>query len=534
MILKKPYAFIIRHFRLFNLSILACLFYLFLNSRSLYSFFASLQSTGTYTYVGASSYINTFVYTIGIIGILLCGVLYYLFKFKKKNYKFYFYTIIYILVIFISYYFLYGKCNGLETTIYKIDDIILYKDIALISFLPAIYFMVVLGIRGIGFNIKKFNFSKDLEELQIVDKDSAEFEVLIGQNNYKYLRTARRTVRELKYYILENKLAITLVSIVVLIVLGIVGFLYYQRYEKRMAEFESSMVNGITYTVTSSYVTENDYNGVKIRNGFKYVIVNLDLYTSIEDKVLPLESIFLGNGELKYSPTLSYNGKFYDLGVPYPKDVKLIPNEINNYSLVFEIPSSVKTNTFTLKVHYGIDDTFTDSIVVRYKNFKIKADKIDQGEDPIIIKLNDEMKPNVVSHNEFNLSITNYEINDSYIDSYVVCYNLDTCDTLLNPISSTNKDATQTLLVLSYKGYMSDNAYFTKKFNDFNKISENFITVNYVVEGKLYQEKARVVANNDIDGKIFILVNRKIKKANKIYLMFDYRNTKYKLMLKGE
>ncbi len=44
MILKKPYAFIIKHFRLIHLMMLACLAYLLMIARDINKLFASLQA----------------------------------------------------------------------------------------------------------------------------------------------------------------------------------------------------------------------------------------------------------------------------------------------------------------------------------------------------------------------------------------------------------------------------------------------------------------------------------------------------------
>ncbi len=145
------------------------------------------------------------------------------------------------------------------------DTIILIKDLTLLLSLPGYVFVLICLIRGIGFNIKKFNFSKDLDDLQISDKDREEFEFTLGQNNYKYMRTLRRSIREFKYYILENKFAISLTTTVVVIILSVVGFNYYKNYIRGLQETESAIVDNITYTVLDSYVTKYDFNGDRIK-----------------------------------------------------------------------------------------------------------------------------------------------------------------------------------------------------------------------------------------------------------------------------
>ena len=65
---------------------------------------------------------------------------------------------------------------------------------------------------------------------------------------------------------LENKFAISMISLAIVVVLSTVGVYYYNGYLKKLKETESASVNGITYTVNDSYITANDFNGEKIKN----------------------------------------------------------------------------------------------------------------------------------------------------------------------------------------------------------------------------------------------------------------------------
>ncbi|MDD2505678.1 MAG: hypothetical protein PHF21_05395, partial [Bacilli bacterium] len=51
-----------------------------------------------------------------------------------------------------------------------------YRDFFIILSLPQYYFLIMSIIRGIGFDVRKFNFTKDLEELEIKSEDDEEFE----------------------------------------------------------------------------------------------------------------------------------------------------------------------------------------------------------------------------------------------------------------------------------------------------------------------------------------------------------------------
>ena len=76
MILRKPYAFIIKHFRLIHLIILACLAYSIYNISSLSGFINTLITSRIYTYAGADIYINKSIYTyLFVAGALSAGII---------------------------------------------------------------------------------------------------------------------------------------------------------------------------------------------------------------------------------------------------------------------------------------------------------------------------------------------------------------------------------------------------------------------------------------------------------------------------
>lgn len=530
MIIKKPYAFIIKHFRLIHLLMLGCLAYLLLVARDINSLFTSLQSSSTFIYAGAEAYINHSVYYIILILLFLSGVVFWLLREKKKPTKLYLFLIIYAFVQLFLFYYVFNLLTILQDTVVESEQIILGRDISTICSLPNYVFIVICFIRGIGFNIKQFNFSKDIEELEIADKDSAEFEVLIGQNNYKYFRFIRRTIREIKYYILENKVAISIfVSVIMLFFLGY-GVYYYNQYMKKMGESEATSVNNITYSVNSSYITSRDYNGNEISDIYKYVVVDMSFYnTGMEAKKLDLDKITLANGDLVYYPVLTRNQRFYDLGIPYNEGDMINPGEVKNATLTFEIPRGVTTRRFSLRVEYELD-TSGANLVSRYRLFDVNAKVIDQDKYEVKKNINETINTNVIDKNEFNLTITGYNILDSFNNRYVKCQNVNSCLALSNVIKPSRINS-ETMLVIDYKGTVYEDANFTKTFNSYNKIFESYCMISYVLFNKGYSTQAKVVTNSDVEGKVFIVMDRKLVNASEITLYFNFRDNRYEVPL---
>lgn len=525
MLFKKPYAFIIKHFRMIHLAMLTGLIFICLSLNDINNLFETLQKTNTLMYSGADVYINKFIYIFIFVILILAVILYWLLREKKKPTKIYLFLIIYLFALVPVYAYLYSVLSMMIDELIKTDTILLAKDISFMAILPSYFFIVICFIRGIGFNIKQFNFSKDLKELEIDEKDSEEIEVMLGKNNYKYLRFLRRLIRETKYYILENKFAITIIFGLLILVLFGFGINYYNEYMKTLSQSEATSVNGITYTVRSSYVTEEDLTGNVVNDGYKYVVIDMSFHNSTDiNKAVDIDLITLANGKLSYLPTLTKNSRFYDMGSPYNRGDVLEPGETRNATLCFELPKSSILNNLKLRVRYGVENK-NKSVISRYRLFNVSPKNIDSKDTTKNVNLNEVMNINPIGVNQFDLTIKGYKIQDVFDNKYVVC-NDTKCMPLSEVISPEQKD-TYTMLVIDYDGTIYDNNQFYETLNSYNKIFENYLTVNYHILDREYSSPAKIVAKSNVDNKLFIIIDRKITRADSIDLIFNFRNDEY-------
>lgn len=526
VILRKPYAFIIKHFRLIHLIILAMLIYILVDLNSINQLFNNFQRTNTYTYLSANLYINNLInYAIGV-GFIMSGIVFWLLKQKKKPTNLYLGLFVYFIILFIGYIFINSRLTAIQTEIFESDQLILVKDVTFLLSLPMFVFLPLCFIRGIGFNIKQFNFSKDVAELKIAEEDSQEFEVLIGQNNYLYFRTIRRVLREIKYFIFENKFPLSIIASVLAVILIISGIRYYNEYLKKINQAEVTSINSISYIVNKSYITARDYKGDEIKDGYKYVVIDMAFHNiSDEPRTLDLTKIILANGNILYYPTLTKNAKFYDLGVPY-KDSQIISGgQMLEATLAFEIPKSVSTRNFTLKIQYGIDDSYKN-ILVQYKNFKVNTTSIDADEVTYNKKLKDSIIVNIVDRNAIELAINDYAIMDVYDNKYVACMSLDNCHSYSSIIKSADV-TTKTMLVVDFEWDIDTVSNIYKTFDTTNKLFENYSQIRYIADNKQYTIPAKVIINSDVDSKVFFEAPRNIIGAKEIQLEMDFRDYLY-------
>ena len=529
MIIKKPYAFIIRHFKAINLVISACLAFIAFVASNLQDTFVSLKIQKIYTY-DAEFLISNNLFIFIIIGIVLGGLVYYLLKEKKKPTRAYLGTLAYFISSAVLIFYLKNVCNTL--TNYTVTDttLSLARDACIMMKVVGALLFVLLFIRGIGFNLGQFNFSKDIRELKIVEEDSAEFEVMIGKNNYKYARGVRRLIRELKYYFLENLFYFSMFAALIGVACIIYAGYYYKTYLDRAKQEAIMTIDGINYSVNAAYITAEDYNGNVVKESSKFIVVNMTIQNvSPTDRAIELNKISLQAGSIEFYPTTYYNNKFYDLGVPYANKQLLNSGEEYNLTLTFEVPATTTTRNWTLRLQEAIDNSGL-KVLVLYRKFRVKTIDIDSNDKEIRSSIGEEIQTNTISHNMFRFKVQEYKMIDNFDIKYALCNMEMNCATKSKLVSST-RSGTDTMLVLNFDGKMYDDAYFTKSFKTYNDVFKNYATIIYTVGTKIYEEKAELVTEENINNYVFFKVNRRIKGARDVKVRFDFRNQKSYLLI---
>ena len=205
MVIRKPYAFLIKHFRLVHGLLFALLIYLAINTFDIYSFFNQYAVSHTYLNKAdlALSYVPFSLYVCAVLAALILGIIYFLLSMKHKSNKIYLFGVFYYVVLLVFYIFIYGVFKKLELSSLNLETIRVYRDISLIAVLPQLVFVVLTLGRTLGFNLKQFNFKKDLEELEIDVSDNEEVELTFGNDTYKIARGFRRILRLTKYFFIE-------------------------------------------------------------------------------------------------------------------------------------------------------------------------------------------------------------------------------------------------------------------------------------------------------------------------------------------
>lgn len=359
MVLRRPYAFLIKHFRLIHIILFLLLAYLAFQANNILKFFKDYIANSINMEIIASNYINSFIFISVVIIILLSITIYYLMKYKNKPKRLYAITIISSIVGIIFFIYLTSSIKTLETSIFSARQIRLLRDISRINFWLFLVTSIPILVRGLGFDIKKFDFNKDLEELKLEEKDSEEVEVNVDLSGAKIERKGRQIRRELNYYYKENKFFINIILGVVLLILIIMFPFNKLVIHGTIGENQLMSTNYYNLKVTDSYISEK--KRTSINNS--YVIVKIDIKGKYNKYSLNLDNLVLEGKNNKYIPSLKYYNYYSDLGLGYRREY-LDTDEYKSYILIYNIDNIDRDSK--LIIHYLAED----------KKIKLSPEKI--------------------------------------------------------------------------------------------------------------------------------------------------------------
>lgn len=514
MIFRKPYAFLIKNFKIIHLILSILMIYTVYKisnvSRFIYDYIDNVANSNI-----ATSYIGTLVFVVLLIIIGISLTLYILMRYKKKPKILYLVnTIVYTIIFFVLFYILLNF-QVIEKEVVDPKTIRLLRDITNIILYPEYLFILAMIVRTLGFDIKKFDFKSDIEEMNIDVSDNEEVELNVGVDVEKIKTKGRRQIRELKYYVLENK-------IFVFTILGVVGFIIIVslllniNINKVYKEGENVKTNYFMFNIYNSYITsKNDVGNDIGYNNTTYVVIKFNIEALLNDgyeyKLNP-SNLLLLIGDNVYTPVTKYYDFFKVIGVGY-KNQTIKYKESSDYILVYNI-----VNDDVNKVKY-IRYEGTENKIVQTKKIKINPKNIDKMDKEEICHLNDSID---LSSSMLNgtLKIMSYEINKSFSYEYNYCINSQ-CEILENTIVSSYDGQ---LLKLTVENT-------NDRFNNYD-FSNNFIKVKYKIGEDEYTSSLNNKTPSSSTTTMYFNVDNKIVEADSIWLEITIRNKFYKYILK--
>ena len=533
MILKKPYAFLIKYFKIIHILLAILLGYLAFKINDIVRFFNDFVKSGFYSSLSglANEYINLLMYFAVILILAITIFIYLLMRYKKKSTKFYVALISYYLFIFVILSVTFGIFQTLEKGGVDAQLARLYRDLSLLISLPQYFFIIYTLMRGLGFNLKKFNFQLDLKEMEINQDDDEEIELNIDVDTYKAKRYVRRSFREFKYYVIENTFFFTIIVSVIGVILSTVVFLNVNVYNKVYKENKVFTHKTFNLKINNSYLSNTDYKGKTLVSGKYYLILDINIVNkSASSALLKLNDFHLKINDDNIYPTKNKINSFTDIGTPYKGD-KLKGGTMGDYILVFELDEENVRSSYTLKLLDSITYEVGD-IKTKYKTIKLTPQKLNKVENVGTYKQQEKisLKDSILKNS--TLSITSYDITKTYEYNYNFCIeeNCRISKDIVTP--NYNKGTGNTLLVLDYKLSLDKQLDYTKELKNESDFFSHFVKIRYVLNDKEYIDDIVNLTPDNLEDKIVLQVNEKIRQSKDVELIITIRNKEYRVTIK--
>lgn len=530
MIIKKPYAFLIKHFRVIHLILSVLILFLVSKTHSIFKFFNDYVKNGFYAYSNniATRYINFYMFIAVVLIIVLSSFVYLLMKWKKKNRVFYISVCVFYFFVFIGYLVYFNLFNTILNTSLDVRAVRAYRDIIAILYVPQYFFLVYSVVRAIGFDIKKFDFKKDLEELDIAEEDQEEIEVTFGQNSYKYKRKARRIFREIKYYALENKFFFGVICGAISLVLIFFVYINVSVYNKKINESEFFNVNGVIFRVLDSYISEVDLRGNIILDNKKYVAVKVSMENTNTGRVnLSTDSLRLMLDEEYYFPIYSKSDYFRDLGEGYYKSTTLYPGESYEFLIIYEIPREL---SFDKAIFRMVDNVsiLNGEISAKYKDVTLDLESFVKINEPDFYDVGNAISLEESTLKNSEVVINSYELGDTFTELYRYCIG-DNCYDGRKVIQADTLGRNERIIMkLNIELDIDKDLYVNRFLTSNSNFISMFGSLTYTIGGveKKANISVKTLENIDTDN-IYIEVPAEIRNTNLIQLKLNIRNREY-------
>lgn len=512
MILRKPYALLIKHFQKIHLILIFLCAYLFYKTTTLRTFVKDFISTQSYNDMiePITHHVSGLVIFILLLILATCVALMVLLRYKKKPWKMYLFP-------FIEYLFLFGVMLYIRGYFLDFDDfstltaIMAGRDLLLLAYIPQFAVFILLGVRFLGIDLKKFGFKDDEEYLDIKEEDREEFEVNFEFDKDKVKRTFKKFWRHVKYVYFEHLLVCN--TILIIIFGSLVGYTYYYFgiLHKTYREGSTFVSNSYQIKVNNSYMTNNKMNGDALDRSSddSFVIVNVSVKNLGRKRSMNVDRFHLMNRNKEGKSTALYGNELKEYGMPYDKK-DMEEGEVRTFILVYRVSKDLDPRRFVL-YYQNLDESLlikkTKLAVEDLRNIKVVDEK----------NIGIELK---IGENDFLIS--NYNLAET------TSFTTYKCDTLGCGIRSEELALPKSLILsLSFESDTFD----TKSFIDF---STKYAKINYEDKnGKKHSVDVVNAITRDYNGNIlYIRVPSDIADCNKLSLTFTKRDKQYLYHLK--
>lgn len=513
MIIKKPYAFLIKNFRKIHIFLFIVGIYIFIKTLGVVGFVNDFMQVGTYNvladpitkHVTSLMNIGIFVMVAGSIALL------FLLMHKEKPWKMYLVPVItYIMLFFVLSMikgFFVSYTSNIETT-----DLRLSKDLLMMFMIAQIPSLGILAMRIFGLDLKKFDFNSDLDSLDLSEEDREEIEISLGFDINTFKRTYRRIIRNLGYVYKEHKRICNTIFTILGIIIIYNAYTFIFVTHKTYKQGKPYDVSGYTFVIGDAYFTDKDVSGNVISKDSNFVVVKVNVTNHEAARNLDVSNFHLRAGRHTFGETeLTYAKEFSDLGNCYKKVKEIKRDEALDFIIVYKVDKKIKKNRFNLyyQEQWGIYKSRKIALKIKDVSKVGKAKKLNYG----------DYFDALIAGNTESLSIESYKLLDKATVYYNECSGPDSCDLYEEDFDAQNG---YKLMELSF----SSDSYEAKNMIDFLK---KYGRINYKdSKGKTHtQDVVSGISKSYLGKTIYLRVPKDFEFYEDIELHIVLRDKEY-------
>jgi len=450
---------------------------------------------------------------------------------KKKPYPFYIINILIFIFSFVILQVAKSTLLSMELSLIDVRTVRLVRDLVTVSLLAQIVSAFIFIFRATGFDLRKFGFQQDLQDLAIEEEDREEFEVEVNIDKNKLMRKIHRFFRFSKYTYKENKLAVIVVSIVVIIVSGVSIYVGMQSSETKMGYNQHFTGNHFTISLLDSYITNTDYKGSIIEKDYYYIILKIKLKNNTKTNAsLDLATTKIVIGNYTYTPVTTNRDSFIEFGNIY--DGEEIANEYVYKTLLYRIPKELVNED---KIFYFVDKTNLQKNGLFKRTFvNLALTNLDSNYETQSTNVKETIRFEDSIIGNYQLNISNFDIQKQYKLSYNFCIKEDCYPSYeyLKPSITSNYDKA----LLKITGTITKGDNIVRDVYDIYDFMEKFGTLSYTIEGKTYLQnvnfKEAIPKSAKEQDTYYLEVKEEVLQAEHITLLFKIKNKTYQYILK--
>ena len=521
MILRKPYAFFIKHFKIFHIILLLILGYLIFKTNLILNFLNNYLELKQ-VIIGkkfANSLFPNNIYFLLTILILISILFLVIMKIKKRRPIYYLFNIILGFLLIYIFIYSHGVISLMEEKVVALKTIRLVRDFLTLSLLAQSVSLIICFIRIVGFNVRKLDFDDSSNKIEIDDRDNEEFELELNMDTSSLRRKINKKKRYFKYTYKEHKLLINFLILFIILFITIVVPLILNNMNKKYTEKDAFTVDNYNIGVKNSFIIENNYKGKIIKPNSKFIVLKVMLRNnSINENRFKITNSYLKVGKEQFNHTFKYLNEFIDLGEVYNK--QKLTNEFKDYLFVYELPAN-----------YEIKDSYFE-YVVNKKKYKVKLNPKQVKEENKIKEYSIGQEIIIKELSNTLINITNYEIEPFYKIDYNFCVDSNECynskEYLYPSFTGRDKKA-----ILKINGIINIKEDGLQNMN-MDKFIKSFGVIRYETN-RLFKEQNIITSlktDNSNKKDYYFEVNYNVLNSRKVYLDFVFRNNIYRYTLK--